>query len=106
MDRSGKAIVVNIIESEELFCAGQSPVGSPKPVWMPNPSPVLTVNGFEFQGPPFVEAYNHTVLWSLMIEFKNAVFFSRTQGPETSSKFWFVAPRDLPGEGASVSIRY
>ncbi len=106
VDGPCEAVAVNIIEPKELFRARQSPVRSPKSSWMPNPSPMLTVQGFEFQGSPFIEAQNHTVLWSLMIQFKNAVFFSQTLGPETSSKFWFVVPRDLPGEGASVSIRY
>lgn len=106
VDGPDEAVTVNVIEPEELLRAGQSPVRSPKPIWVPNLGPMLTVNGFEFEGSPFIEAENHTVLWSLMIEFKNAVFFSQTRGLEISSKFWFVVRRDLPGEGASVSIRY
>lgn len=75
VDGPGEAVTVNVIEPEELLRAGQSPVRGPKPIWVPNLGPMLTVNGFEFEGSPFIEAENHTVLWSLMIEFKNAVFF-------------------------------
>jgi len=106
MDSPSQAVTVNVIEPEELLCAGQTPIGSPKSIRALNQGPMLTMNGFKFQGSPLIEAQNRTVFWSPMVKFKNAVFFSRTPGPEISSKFWFAVPRGLLGEGASVSTRY
>ncbi len=106
MDRPCKAVTVNSIEPKELFGAGQSAVGRAEPLWMPNSGPMLTMDGFEFQRSPFIETQNHTVLWSPMIEFKNAVLFSRTLGPEISSNSSSVVSTDPVGEVASVPIRY
>jgi len=106
MDSARQAIAVNVVEPEKLFGASQASVGRSKPLWMPNGGPMLAVDGFKFEWSPFIEAQNHAIVGSFMIEFKNAVFFSRSPGLGTSSRSWFAAGKDLLGEEAFVSIHY
>ena len=69
MNRSCQAVPVNVVESQKLLCAGQSPVGRRKSPGMSNPGPVLSVQGLEIQRIPFIIADNSTVPACLMVKF-------------------------------------
>lgn len=105
MNRSSQTIAVNVVESQKLLGARQPPIRCPKSVRVLNSSPMRTMNRLEFQRPPLVKAQNSTVLWSLIIEFENAVFFSRIVDPETPSRFLSAVWTDPRGAAISVSTR-
>jgi hypothetical protein len=94
---------MDVIEPQELFCASKSPVGCPKSVGVPNESPVLAVQRPEFQWAPLVKAQDGRAYWRLMVEFENAVVFSRTPDLETVSRSSFFAMRGLHASTAAGS---
>jgi hypothetical protein len=105
MDRASQAIPMDVIESQKLFGSRQPTVRRPQSDWLLNACPVLTMNRPEFQGSPFVKTKDRTVLRNSIVEFKNAVFFSRTPDPETVSMSSSAERTDPRDEASGESIR-
>ena len=103
MDRSCQAVPVNIIEAQELLCARESLVRRPEPGWLPLSGPMLPMKWPDLQGTPLVVADDRASGWWLMIQFENAVFFSRTPDPETLSRSWSSEARGLRASKAAGS---
>ena len=104
MDGACQAISMDVIESQKLLGSREPLVCCPKSDGLPNSRPMLTVNRPEFQGPPFVKTEDSAVLRSMIVQFKNAVFFSRTPDPGTLSRSSFAGRTDLLDEATGESI--
>ena len=75
MNRPCQPVALDVIESQELPCPGQVPIGRPESLGVSHSFPVLPVEGLEFQRAPFVIAQNSAAPGCLMIKSENAVFF-------------------------------
>ena len=106
MDRPCQTVSVDIVKAQELLCARESSVCRSEPCRLPLSGPMLPVKWPDLQGTPLIIADDRAPGWWPMIQFENAVFFSRTPGPETLSRSWSSEARGLRASIAAGSTHY